>query len=66
MEDSLISRDSSVNLVLGYGLDNLGTTPGTYRDLTLHYHIQTDTGVHLALYPMNTRGTFPRSRGAIA
>jgi hypothetical protein len=61
------SRDSSVGIALGYGLDNQG---GRVQFLvgagnfSLHHYIQKGSGVHLASYSMGTRGSFPGGKAA--
>jgi hypothetical protein len=45
------SRDSSIGIALGYGLDDRGSIPGGT--------VQNGSGVHSASYPMGTRGSFP-------
>jgi hypothetical protein len=55
------SRDSSVGIALGYGLDDRGSRvrfsagAGTF---SLHHRVQTGSGAHPASYPMGTRGAF--------
>jgi hypothetical protein len=54
------SRDSSVGIALGYGLDDRGSRvrfPG--GDFSLHHRVQNGSGAHPASYPMGTRGSFP-------
>jgi hypothetical protein len=72
------SRDSSVGIALGYGLDDRGSrvrfTAGA-GNFSLHHRVQNGSGAHPASYPMGTRGVkltthlhlVPRSRmcGAI-
>jgi hypothetical protein len=56
------SRDSSVGIALGYGLDNRGSRvrfPAGAGNFSLHHRVQNDSGAHLASYPMGTRGSFP-------
>jgi hypothetical protein len=58
----LQSRDSSVGIALGYGLDNRGTRvrlPGGAGNFSLHHRVQNGSGAHPASYPMGTRGSFP-------
>jgi hypothetical protein len=61
------SRDSSVGIALGYGLDDRGSrvrfSAGT-GNFSLHHRVQNDSGVHPASYPMGTRGYFPGSKAA--
>jgi hypothetical protein len=61
------SRDSSVGIALGYGLDERGSRlrfsarPGNF---SLHHRVQNGSGVHPASYPMGTRGSFPGNKAA--
>jgi hypothetical protein len=58
------SRDISVGVALGYGLDNGGSRVRLAGNFSLHHHIQTGSGANLASYPMNTRGSFPGGKAA--
>jgi len=40
--------------------DKWGWIPGRGRDLSLHYHIQTSSGAHLASYLVSTEGLSPQ------
>jgi hypothetical protein len=56
------SRDSSVGIVLGYGLDDRGSRvrfPAGADNFSLHHRFQNGFGAHPASYPMGTRGSFP-------
>jgi hypothetical protein len=56
------SRDSSVGLALGYGLDDLGSRvrfPAEAGNFSVHHRVQNGSGAHPAFYPMGTRGSFP-------
>jgi hypothetical protein len=56
------SRNSSVGIALGYGLDNRGSGvrfPAEAGNFSLHHRVQNGSGVHPASYPMGTRGSFP-------
>jgi hypothetical protein len=61
------SRDSSVGITLGYGLDDW-----CYRvrfsvgagNVSLHQRLQNVFGAHQASYPLGTRGSFLRSKAA--
>jgi hypothetical protein len=61
--DSLCSksRDSSVGIALGYGLDDRGSRvrflPGA-GNFPLYHRIQNGSGAHPASYPMGTRVYF--------
>jgi hypothetical protein len=61
------SRNSSVGIVLGYGLDDGGSTgsiPGGAGNFSLHHRVQNGSGAHPASYPMCTRGFFPGGKAA--
>jgi hypothetical protein len=64
----LESRDSSVGIALGYGLDNRGSRirfPVGAGNFSLHHrYVQNGSGAHTASYPMGTRGSFPGSKAA--
>jgi hypothetical protein len=54
------SRDSSVGIALGYGLDDRGSRiriPAGAGSYSLHHRVQNGSGAHLASYPMDTRGS---------
>jgi hypothetical protein len=56
-----VSRDSSVGIALGYGLDERGSRvrfPAGAGNLSLHYHVQNGSGAHPPSYPMGTMGSF--------
>jgi hypothetical protein len=61
------SRDSSVGIALGYGLENRDsrvrflTGAGNF---SLHHRVQNGSGVHPASYPMGTRGSSPGDKAA--
>jgi hypothetical protein len=57
-----ISRDSSVGIALGYGLDDRGSTvrfPMEAGNFSLHHRVQNGSGAYPASYPMGTRSSFP-------
>jgi hypothetical protein len=59
------SRDSSVDIALGYGLDDRGSRvrlPAGAENFSLHHRVQNGYGAHPASYPMVTRGSFPGSK----
>jgi hypothetical protein len=61
------SRDSSVDIALGYGLDDRGSRipfPAGAGNFSLHHCVQNGSGAHPASYPMGTRGSFPGSKAA--
>jgi hypothetical protein len=54
-----MSRDSSVGIVLGYGLDDRGSRfrfPAGAGNFSLHHRVQNGSGASPASYPMGTRG----------
>jgi hypothetical protein len=56
------SRDSSVGIVLGYGLDDRGSRarfPADGGNFSLHYRVQNGSEAYPASHPMDTRGSFP-------
>jgi hypothetical protein len=53
------SRDSSVCIALGYGLDDQGSRvriPAGAGNFSLHHRVQNGSGAHPVSYPMGTRG----------
>jgi hypothetical protein len=61
------SRDSSVGIALGYGLDDRGSRvrfQAGARSFSLHHRVQNGSGAHPASYPMGTRGSFPGGKAA--
>jgi hypothetical protein len=64
---SVVCRDSSVGIVLGYGLDDRGYKvrfPAGAESFSLHHRVQNCSGTHLSSYPMGTRGSFPGGKEA--
>jgi hypothetical protein len=56
------SRDSSVGIALGYGLNDRGSRvrfPAGAMNFSLHHRVQNGSGAHPASSPMGTRGSFP-------
>jgi hypothetical protein len=56
------SRDTSVGIALGYGLDDQGSRvrfPAGARNFSLNHRVQNGSGVHPASYPVGTRGSSP-------
>jgi hypothetical protein len=56
------SRDSSVGIALGYGLDNRGSRvrfPAGAENFSLHHRVQIGSGAHPVSYPIGIRGSFP-------
>jgi hypothetical protein len=58
-----MSRDSSVGIVTGSGLDGPGSIPDSARFSHLH-SVQTKSGAQSASYPMGTRDSFPGGKMA--
>jgi hypothetical protein len=61
------SRDSSVGIALGYGLDDRGSrvrVPAGAGNFSLHHRVQNRSGTHPAFYPMGTRWSFPGGKAA--
>jgi hypothetical protein len=55
-------RDSSVGIVLGYGLDDGGSTVRFLAgagNFSLHHRVKNGSGAHPVSSPMGTRGSFP-------
>jgi hypothetical protein len=66
MQISCESRDSSVGIALGYGLDDRDSRvrfPAGDGNFSLHHRVQNGSGAHPASYPMGTRGSFPGGGG---
>jgi hypothetical protein len=64
-----MSRDSSVDIGAGYGLDNrmVGIRfPTGAGNFSLHHRVQTGSGAHPASYPLDTAGSFPGGKAASA
>jgi hypothetical protein len=63
-----VSRDSSVGIALGYGLDDRGSMvrfPAGAGNFSLHHRcVQNGSGAHPASCPMGTRGSFPGGKAA--
>jgi hypothetical protein len=56
------SRDSSVSIALGDGLDDRGSRvrfPTEAGNFPLHHRVENGSGAHPASYLMGTRGSFP-------
>jgi hypothetical protein len=56
------SRDSSVGIATGYGLDDRGSRfrfPAGAGNFSLHWRVQTGSGAHPTSYPMGTGGCLP-------
>jgi hypothetical protein len=64
-----MSRDSSVGIALGYGVDDRGSKvrfPVRAGNFSLHHLVQNGSGAHPASYPMGSRGSFPGDKAAEA
>jgi hypothetical protein len=60
------SRDSSVGIALGYGLDDRGAIPGVVGNFSLHHRVHNGSGTHPASYPVGARGSFSGGKAAEA
>jgi hypothetical protein len=63
------SRDSSVGIALGYGLDDRGSRirfPVGAGNFSLRHSVQNGSGTHPASYPVSARGSFPGGKAAAA
>jgi hypothetical protein len=61
------SRDSSVGIALGYGLDDRSYRvrfPAGAGNFSLHHRVQNSSGAHPASYPMGTRSSLPGGKEA--
>jgi hypothetical protein len=61
------SRDSSVGMALGYGLDDRGSRvrfPAGAGHFSLHHRVQNGSGAHPASYAVGTRDSFPGGKAA--
>jgi hypothetical protein len=57
----LMSRDSSVGIALGYGLDSRGSRvrfSARAGNFSLHHRVLNYSGAHIASYPVDTWGSF--------
>jgi hypothetical protein len=64
---SFKSRDSSVGIARGYGLDDRRSrvrVPAGAGNFSLHHRVQIGSGAHPASYPMGTRGSYPGGKAA--
>jgi hypothetical protein len=62
-----LSRDGSVGITLGYGMDDRGSRvqfPAGVGNFSPHYHVQKVSGAHPASYPKGTGGSFPGGKAA--
>jgi hypothetical protein len=70
LEDASIkSRDSSVGIELGYGMDDRGSRvrfPAGAGNFSLHHRVQNGSGAHRASYLMGTRSSFSGGEAARA
>jgi hypothetical protein len=61
------SRESSVGIALGYGLDDRGSRvrfPAGPGNFSLHHRVQDGSGAHPASFQMGIRGSFPWGKAA--
>jgi hypothetical protein len=61
------SRDSSVGIALGYGLDDRGSGvrfPAGVGNFSLNHRVKNGSGVHPASCPKGNRGSFPGGKAA--
>jgi hypothetical protein len=61
------SRDSSVGIALGYGLDDRGSRfrfPAGAGNFSVHHRVQNGSGAHLASYTIGTKGSLPGGKAA--
>jgi hypothetical protein len=61
------SRDSSVGIALGYGLDDRGSRvrlPAGSGNFSLRHRVQNCSRAHPASYPVGTTGSFPGGKAA--
>jgi hypothetical protein len=61
------SRDSSVGIALGYGLndrDSMVRFPAGAGNFSLHHRVPNGSGSHPSSYPMGARGYFPGGKAA--
>jgi hypothetical protein len=61
------SRDGSVGIALGYGLDDRGSRvrfPAGAGNFSLHHRVQNNSAAHPDSYPMGTGCSFPRGKAA--
>jgi hypothetical protein len=61
------SRDSSVGIALGYGLDDRGSRVRFLAgagNFSLHHRVQNGSAAHPASYTMRTRGSFLGDKAA--
>jgi hypothetical protein len=54
---------SSVNVVMGYELDDQGSVPGRARNFCVLHSVQTGSGAHPVSYTLGTRGSFAGGGG---
>jgi hypothetical protein len=67
LQEQAKSHDSSVGIVLGYGLDDQSSRVQFLvraGKFFLHHCIQSGSGAHPASYPMGARGSFPGDKAA--
>jgi hypothetical protein len=63
----IVSRDSSVGMAMGYGLDDRGSGvrfPAGAGNFSLNHSVQNGCGDHPASYPVGTTGSFLGGKAA--
>jgi hypothetical protein len=60
------SRDSSVDIALGYDLEDRDSIPDRRRDFCLFYSLQTGSGAHPVFCPVGAGNFFSRDKAANA
>jgi hypothetical protein len=63
----LKSRDNSVSIAFGYGLDDRGSRvrfSAGAGNFSLHHRVPNGSGAHPASYPMGAMGSFPGGKAA--
>jgi hypothetical protein len=61
------SRDSSIGMAVGHGLDDRGAKvpfPAGDGNFSLHHRVQNGSGAYPASYPIGIRGSFPGGKAA--
>jgi hypothetical protein len=58
------SLDSSVGIVMGYGLDDPGLIPGPVQGFSRLLRVQTNSGTQPACCQMRTEGSFLEDKAA--
>jgi hypothetical protein len=66
MQETNMSRESSVGIATGYGLDDwmIEARSAGARNFSLLHRVQIVTGAHPDSYPVFTGSSFPGGKGA--